>query len=215
MTTDSEFLEWKRELLEHNRETVHLLSNDGKRNRERAVCAAFLRCLGVPFSVSEIASVAQEPPDVTFRDARFEVCDALSPERRPHGEAKARLEDIDAATTEEDLLVAVTPPKPVDYSLVYARVNDALSRKASRYGSRGCAHLNALVYVRLAGVFLDTRSCPPSSAEVGKHGWRSVSFLMPPYGHVIYATESAPAFLRTLVTQTRREWQDGDTLFVF
>lgn len=57
--TDREFEQYRRELLEYNRETIHLLSNHKKSERERCVCAVFLRCLGVDLTVAELVSVPQ------------------------------------------------------------------------------------------------------------------------------------------------------------
>jgi putative endonuclease (uncharacterized protein DUF1780) len=55
------------------REARSLWSNAKKPERERMVVRAFLRCIGISFSESEIRSREDDPPDVMFREARFEV----------------------------------------------------------------------------------------------------------------------------------------------
>jgi hypothetical protein len=214
--TDRKFEEYRRELLEYDRETIHFLSSQKKSERERCVCAAFLRCLGVDFSVAELVAVpeSQSPPDVAFREACFEVCDVvLDAGRRPHGEAKARVAHLEQAQTIDDVLVPVRHRVSLAYVEVFHHVTEALAKKAARYGMVVCANLDALVYVRLQNMFLDSGSSLPSCAALTKQGWRSVSFVMPPYSHVIHAGEGAPAFLGAFVGQTRQEWHEPDTFF--
>jgi hypothetical protein len=67
-------------------DTVDFLGNARKVERERSVCAAFLRCAGVDFSSDQLLRSAVELPDVTFGDARFEVMLHLPLGRAMHGE---------------------------------------------------------------------------------------------------------------------------------
>jgi hypothetical protein len=46
--------EYLKDLLDYYKETVHLLSNAKKSERERMVCRAFLRCAGIPFTEERI-----------------------------------------------------------------------------------------------------------------------------------------------------------------
>jgi len=211
MTDKEQFEEYRRELLEYDRETVRFLSNQQKTERERSVCAAFLRCLGVDFSVTELAPGA-DPPDVQFREACFEVRDILDEGRKPHGEAKAWVERVEQAKTIDDVLLPPWRPRtPCAYAEVFSHVTQKLVQKASRYGVAGCVTLDALIYVRLQNMDLNLNSPLPSYTALQDQGWRSVSFVMPPYSHVIYATELAPAFLRDWAGHTRQEWNDPGT----
>jgi hypothetical protein len=149
---------------------------------------------------------------VIFREARFEVCDSLGKERKPHDEAKARVERLKRVKTIEDLDVPFKSRTPLAYSEVYSHVTDELTKKAQGYGVAVCANLDALVHVR-RHVVLKLDSPLPSYATFPKQGWRSVSFVMPPYSHIIYAAERAPAFLRALMGQTRTEWNDLHTVY--
>ena len=69
---DREYIE---KLERHASNTRALLSNKQKPERERMVVRAFLRCIGVQFSDSDIAAGTEEPVDVTFLSARFQVRD--------------------------------------------------------------------------------------------------------------------------------------------
>src|SRR6266478_4784422 len=82
----------------YQRETVDLLSNKRKPEREQMVVRAFLRCLGVAFEEREILVGPEEPVDITFRTARFQVREILGGYKRGVV-LKARLEQYEAAET--------------------------------------------------------------------------------------------------------------------
>ena len=69
--------EYLANLHRHASETRELLSNPKKPERERMVVRAFLRCVGVQLSDDEIEASSNEPVDVVFRAAQFQ----LNPER--------------------------------------------------------------------------------------------------------------------------------------
>jgi hypothetical protein len=175
----------------------------------------FLRALGVPFAVEELRwmPAGQDPPDVRFQDACFEVCERLDEGRRRHDEVKADIQRYEQAKTFNDILVDPFHPCPMAYHEVYAHLLAALAEKASRYGPKGCATLDALVYMQLIDRFPLTSSLLPDNTVLRQQGWRSVSFLMSISSHVVYATEAAPVFLREYVGQTRRQWEDPPTFF--
>jgi hypothetical protein len=87
-------------LLADYKETVHLLSSrEMKPERERSVCRAFLKCAGIPYTEERIRSVAprDEPPDVLFDKARFEVREVLDDERRRGDELKEKVQRLKKA----------------------------------------------------------------------------------------------------------------------
>lgn len=49
------------------------LSNARKWERERWVCQRLLQGLNIPYRNDEFSAAGQEPPDVLFREASFEV----------------------------------------------------------------------------------------------------------------------------------------------
>jgi hypothetical protein len=201
----------------HANESVHFFSNDMKPERERIVCADFLRALGIAFSPEDLISVAQgdSPPDVIFGEARFEVREALDEGRRRHAETRARLECLKGAKGIEDTLLPNRTKKPLSYTKVYAVVTEALIEKYERYKRRGIelSGLDALVYVNLLDSFLTPNFSRPAYAALLAQGWRSVSFFLFHYTHVIYATEEAPEFLKRFSGQTRQECGDPDRFF--
>jgi hypothetical protein len=69
-------------LRDHAHDTRTFLSNKMKSERERAVCRAFLRTIGVCFEESEIIAPSTEPTDVSFRTAHFQIRDLLGPDHK-------------------------------------------------------------------------------------------------------------------------------------
>jgi hypothetical protein len=211
---DKSFEEYKGKLLDHNRETLNFLSNHHKSERERCVSAAFLRCLGIDFSVADLLSVPdrQDPPDVKFRRAQFEVCDILDSGRKPHREAKERVHLFEQAKTIDDVLLPKKRRVLLSYSHIFDLITKQLSKKAKKYGMNLCANLDALVHIR-RHASLNCGSFLPCYEGLIRQGWRSVSFVMPPNSHVIYAEDGAPSFIKSYAGQTIQNWPDPDTYY--
>src|SRR5258708_12087442 len=69
--------EFLNDLKTHADATRVFLCNKMKPERERAVCRAFLRALGVSFADQELIAPTVEPADVSFRELQFQVRDLL------------------------------------------------------------------------------------------------------------------------------------------
>ena len=68
------------------------LSNARKWERERWVCQRLLQGLNIPYHSEDFLQASQEPPDVLFGDARFEVFFVLDEGRRLNDEWRAELQ---------------------------------------------------------------------------------------------------------------------------
>ena len=64
--------DYLRLLTRHAEQANDLLSNARKWERERWACQRLLLALNLPYRLDEFRS-GQEPPDVQFREANFEV----------------------------------------------------------------------------------------------------------------------------------------------
>jgi len=210
MMTEREYIQ---KLASDAHDTVHLLAPGRKREREQRVCAAFLRCLGVDLSPDELTAPASDPPDVAFRDAKFEVMIVLDVGRRMHADWKARASKLDASETMEDLLEPYRPTVPMALAELVDLITAKLAQKASHYGSEVCSELDALVYVNLRRRHLDPRFRAEVPAGLKSQGWRSVCVLFPPYSLVLLAVPEAPNFLRGCEGATRQRCQDPDAMF--
>jgi hypothetical protein len=204
--TDKEYLEKHRNFAT---EVRRFLSNKMKPERERSVCRAFLRTLGMPFKDSEVIAPANEPVDVMFREARFQVKDILEPDHRRGDILEKKQRKYETATSIDDAIETDPPPMPVSVELnaLIPEVTAALSEKAKRYGVT-CKDLDILIYLDLRKRFLSAESAVPNVESLKAQGWRSVSLLFPPYGVVLFAKPEAPDFLKAVETKLHVKWFD-------
>jgi Putative endonuclease, protein of unknown function (DUF1780) len=203
------------QLLMRAEEAHRFFSEPGREWRERGICAMFLRALGVPFAVEDLqwSPAGQDPPDVRFQNACFEVCERLDKGRRRHDEVKADINRYRNAKTLDDVLVDSFHPRPMTYDEIYAHLLAALSKKPSQYGPRDCSKLDAFVYIQLIDRYPLLNSPLPEDSALRQQGWRSVSFVMSMVSHVAYASAAAPTFLQEYVGQIRLQWKDPETFF--
>lgn len=211
MKSEREYLQ---KLQAHAADALRYLSDKCRPERERAVCRAFLRCVGVSFVEVEIVAPASEPADVLFRDAMFQVRELLEQGSRRGDEWKLRLVRAVQARSMDDVTVPWGPLTPMSFSELTMAITEALKRKSRRYGKKQCSDLDALVYMDLTWTsFLRPDTARGDTSGLEAQGWRSVSIVFPPYGIVLYAAGNAPSFLRQLVGTVRREWVDLHELF--
>lgn len=202
-------------LVKHAEETIDLFSNKNKTERERMVVRAFLRCIGVRFSDSEILVGPEEPVDISFRSARFQIKEMLGGRKRGVV-LRERLKRYRAAKSIDDVMDPWSSSKPLSFAKLSRELAHTLSEKASKYGVDGCAKLDALVYVNLGGRHLyplDPTLDAAVVAELDRHAWRSVSMLLVPYGVVVIAKPGCPRFLRNRVGRTVMKWPHPDGWF--
>jgi hypothetical protein len=201
-------------LRKHAADTLRYLSSAIKPERERAVCRAFLRSIGVRFVEGEIKAPCREPIDVSFRDARFQVRELMEVGRRRGDEWKQRQTRWNNARSMAGLLAPVMYPTPMTRSELVEAVSDALEAKSGRYGVSSCYKLDALVYVNLTDTrVLKRRSAAQDLDRLNAQGWRSVSIVFPPYGIVLVARRTAPQFLLEVAGKVRKSWRKADGLF--
>ena len=207
--TEIEYLE---QLRKHATDTRSFLSNKMKPERERSVCRAFLRLIGIVFEEYELIAPTSEPADVAFRDARFQVRDLLEPDRRRGDDWKEKEKKYSEAGSLRQSVIPYSPATPIELHALIREIEKALAPKAQKYGS-GCADVDALVYVDLKHKFLGVDSKMPSTDQLEAQGWRSVSLLFLPYAVVLFAKPAAPGLLKRLAPGQYMIWQDLQTLF--
>jgi hypothetical protein len=199
------------DLKTHADQTRAFLSNKMKPERERSVCRAFLRALGVSFADHELIAPTVEPADVSFRELQFQVRELLRGRKRGHDWRSKQAQYAEAQSV-ADLLQPYSPPIAISGKSLVPEVTAALSEKAIKYGA-GCKALDALVYIDLEDIFLDADSRMPDTAELEHQGWRSVSLLFSPYAVVLLAGKNASVHLRYAVGATQKKWANIETLF--
>ncbi|WP_119271587.1 DUF1780 domain-containing protein [Taklimakanibacter deserti] len=199
----------------HAAETRTLFSNPMKPKRERMVVRAYLRCLGIPFTEDEIASSNDEPVDVLFGDARFQIRDIVGDRLRAKEWVERELR-YQAARTVSDVKDPYIPSAAISLDQVTKMVANALAGKARHYAPASITTLDALVYLDLANSHLWPLEPTPAAAvidELTRQCWRSVSLLAVPYGVVLMASTNAPEFLKTKAGLILNAWPGPDGWF--
>lgn len=186
-------------LLTHQAEQANaFLSNARKWERERWVCQRLLQALNVPHRLEEFSAADQEPPDVLFRDASFEVFFVLDEGRRLNDEWRAELERRRSAFSLSQLVRRETRPRRIPAADLQARLAPTLRKKAHNYRERGLelGELDLLACVNLKRTIADFNSSFPPPTEFLRQGWRSLSLVGPNFARVLFAHSGAPDFLR-------------------
>jgi Putative endonuclease, protein of unknown function (DUF1780) len=210
--SDDRYLE---ELRADAADSRSLMSNPRKSERERMVVRALLRCLGVPFEDREIVAGEEEPIDVAFRAARFQIRDIVG-DRKRNKEVAEREQLYRDAKNIADVMTPFTQSRAVPFDRAAEMVADALTEKSRRYGARVCSALDAVAYLDLGNSHLhpsEPKGAPDALAELRRQGWRSVSMLALPYGVVLAADAEAPDFLRARLGLALKEWPGPDGWF--
>ena len=192
---DSDYLR----LLTHQAEQANaFLSNARKWERERWVCQRLLQALNVRHHLDEFSASGQEPPDVLFREASFEVFFVLDEGRRLYDEWRAELDRRRSAFSLSQLVRREARPKRIGAAELQARLAPTLRKKAHNYLERGLdpGELDLLAFVSLKRAVPDFNSHFPPPTEYLRQGWRSLSLVGPTFARVLFAHPDAPAFLR-------------------
>ena len=188
--TDEEFLEDRRKAL---RESVEYFSAKNKPERERWVCHEFVQNLGLSYADSEVVTPEDEPPDVVFRDCRFEIKELLDRGRRRHAEYKASLQKALEITDPQDLLEQFTP-QDITPQQIGDRILNELEALQQHYAPSARRHLDILFYVNLQEHFLKAGPMP-TALLFAPYGWRSVSAVMGWGSLVLCTATDAPTLL--------------------
>ena len=166
-------------------------------NREKRICRAFLRCIGVGYSEADLVAGQYEPIDVAVLGAKFQVTEVLGDRRR--GDELRELETkYKTACSSADLLVSIGAPKRISFAEIATEVRKRLEAKFINYTEHGCRGIDALVHIELVNRYLWPTEIT-FTEDIGilrAEGWRSVSVLIVPYAFVLFTTDTAPTFLK-------------------
>lgn len=179
---------------EEIREASHFLtSNEQKLGREKWICTAFLRGIGVDFHEAELSGAA-EPVDVVFRCARFQMKEMLDPGRRRGDEYRALKERAAVALTEDDLMDDWEDPPLLSRPQVYREIAIQAEEVSKTYGADERSKLDLLLYFNRE-VFLQGSEVP-EPIDYGHFGFRSISAVVSGAAWVLYAATDSPCFIR-------------------
>ncbi|QNN56904.1 DUF1780 domain-containing protein [Diaphorobacter ruginosibacter] len=179
-----------------------LFSRQFKPWREWHTAVDFLTNLHIGVDDAQVFCSPQDPPDVIYQDAAFEIKEIMDEGRRRHDEVKqARQKAIRQPISHDYTSRSVIDLLPEDAGqLVLAQ----LEVLAGRYQSEVRAHTDMLFYVNKRDHWFDDGPMP-SSALFVRYGWRSVSAVVASsVSLVFYASASAPKFLQDNCGKVRK-----------
>ncbi|AOJ38949.1 hypothetical protein WJ23_14210 [Burkholderia lata] len=180
--------------IEDLEDSVAYFASDNKMARERWVVDAFVRNLGLVPTEDEIVNIKDDPPDVAFRDAYFEIKEILDPGRRRHHEYKQELARVRGISKSQDLLNEFTPKDSSVGEIYDLCLKEAAS--LDKYSNDFKRQTDLLLYVNLRDVMYVTEQPYPDTFALVATGWRSVSFLMGRRSSCLYARPDAPDFIK-------------------
>ncbi|EPJ94943.1 DUF1780 domain-containing protein [Pseudomonas psychrophila] len=174
------------------------LSNARKWERERWVCQRLLQGLNIPYHNEDFIQASQEPPDVLFGNARFEVFFVLDEGRRLNDEWREELQRRRSAYSLSQLVRREARPKRIPATKLLQRLGPTLHKKAKNYQERDIdlGQLDIIAFSSLKREVLDLNSHFPPPTEYLRQGWRSLSLVGPTFARVLFAQPDAPYFLR-------------------
>jgi hypothetical protein len=189
--TDDEYLEAVRE---YRKETVELYKPSNRHVGEIWIANEFLKNLGIPFDEYEFEHVKDDPPDVIFRTAQFEIKRILDSGRKPDKEHKESLKKAMEAETPQDLIEHYSL-RDIEYTEIYKLVEKDVIKYSSKYSADVKKSMDILFYVNLWDTRAYIAGPLPLGSEFEKHGFRSISFVSGPLSGVLMANDDAPEFI--------------------
>lgn len=185
-------------------ETVRFFGSGNKPERERWAVLQLLRCLQIEHDNDEVVSAPDEPPDLLFRSARFEVKEVQDDDRRRHAEYKAELDRVLNSVDGVDLTRQVTPVV-LTLKGIHESCYTTLAKYQTHYSAAVRRSLDALIYVNFQGAFWFRRGRYPSNIRLQRLGWRSISFVTGSAASCVMAEDDAPSFLKAAVGRYVRD----------
>jgi hypothetical protein len=175
-------------------ESVQYYSSQNKTEREKWVAITFITNLNIEFDDSELQIPKQDPPDVIFRDAEFEIKEILDPNRRRHDEYKKALYKARTIKDPQELL---SQYRPIDKTItdIYLLCLEKTQALATKYTPSVCASTDLLYYVNLQHIVGLKETPYPDTKELSELGWRTVSFVIGHRSCVLTTSSNAPSFL--------------------
>lgn len=165
----------------------------------------FLTNLHIGVNDAQVFCSPQDPPDVIYQDAAFEIKEIMDEGRRRHDEVKqARQKALLKDKPQDFTLRPVIDLLPIDAGWLVLKQLDAL---AERYQEDVKARTDMLFYVNKLAHWFDDGPMPEPE-QFAKYGWRSVSAVVASdVSLVFYASFDAPQFLQDNCGQVRKRYE--------
>lgn len=177
--------------------------------REWHTAVNFLTNLHIGVDDPQVFCSPQDPPDVLYLDAAFEVKEIMDEGRRRHDEVKqARHNQKNKLSRQAVELRHVINLLPMDAAALVVMQLDEL---AGRYQPDVKARTDVLFYINKRDHWFDDGPMPSPEHFAG-YGWRSVSAVVQTdVSLVFFAAQSAPHFLQVNMGMVRERYEPLST----
>lgn len=186
------------------KESINFFSNDCKPDREVWVVRHFLSQLSIEFLTEEIDPSSDEPVDVVYSDAKFQVKEIYDKGRKRGDEYRESLRKAQTAISASDLLEPYRPQEMVCDD-VASIVAEQASEWQQKYGPSECMSTDLLFYFNLQDIHVVGNVLTDLDAYSSKMAaWRSISVFLGDCAFVLHVSEKAPGFLKTAKGKVHR-----------
>jgi len=199
---ESDFI---KERVDAIKEAIHFFSNNCKSDREVWVVRHFLSQLCIEFSNEEIHASSDEPVEVVYCDARFQVKEILDESRKRGDENRESLRKAEIATSDSVFFKPYSPSQKMICDDVASIVAEQAFEWQQKYGPSECMSTDLLFYFNLQNIHVVGDVLTDVDSYSSKMAaWRSVSVCSGDCAFVLYVSEKAPGFLKTAKGKVHR-----------
>jgi hypothetical protein len=184
------FPPWKQEYIRGLEESLAFFRRDSKSEREKWVARRLISALGIAFQESEIKRGREEPADVLFRNAHFQVKEMLDEGRKRTKEFIEKLERARSAKSFSDLLEHYEP-QDITFAEIVQRCASYATDILNHYGPHERKNIDLICYFN----YVDYHETNTMKIENGNTSFRSFSVVSNRFCAVINTAADAPQFL--------------------
>jgi hypothetical protein len=187
--TEEIFPTWKQEYIHGLEESLAFYGNPSKFEREKWVARRLVSSLGIAFQDEEF-KLGEEPSDVLFRSAHFQVKEMLNEGRKRTQELKEKLKRAKAAESFTELQEHYTP-QDITFTEIVERCAKFVNDITNHYGPRERNNTDLICYFN----YVDYHETNAVKIENGNNAFRSFSIVSNRFCAVVKTAEDAPNFL--------------------
>ena len=187
--TEDIFPTWKQEYISRLEESLAFYGNQSKFGREKWVALRLVEGLGIDFQNEEFKP-SEEPSDVLFRSAHFQVKEMLNEGRKRTQELKEQMKRAKAAKSFRDLQEHYTP-QDITFTEIVERCAKFANDIANHYGPHERNNIDLICYFN----YVDYHETNTINMETVNNAFRSFSVVSNRFCAVINTAENAPRFL--------------------
>lgn len=182
-----------------------LFSRQFKPWREWHNAVNFLTNLHIGMDDAQVFCSPQDPPDVIYEDAAFEIKEVMDQGRRRHDEIKqARQNRFQKTKSQGFKIKPVIDLLPIDAGRL---VLEQLNALMERYQADVKARTDILFYINKLDHWFDDGPMPEPE-EFANYGWRSVSAVVASQVSLVFYTSThAPKFLQDNCGKVRKRFE--------